>query len=600
MTIATALVAIGLVRFDSCEEDVFAAQDVPLTAPLPVATHPIDFGYHHVNGRHTPPYPPGGIIGYSTEVWHYTNLYVADFCLWDSNCQQLHEFDAALARATNAGKSIYLLLKKDYVNPILDIATPYWNNVKYVEVAHEEGTLTSVQLEERINSLKGNLTDRGLPLRPFGVTLGFADIFNGRGGFTADPLDFVNVTAYVTPPGNPDTAVNVAQLNADLDSALQIIPASKNIFWWMQAYNRLGEWTNVNLLKDLQAPVYLKSYNQPRVIGIIMFAYARGPETPEGTRYIPELKIEHRRIAEKLYFQTPLCLLACDGEVDGDHRGDLTVFRPSDGYWHHLRSSSGFTQWTSIQWGWPGDVPIDGDFDGDGKMDVAVFRSATGEWHIRKPDGSPRIIVWGVSGDVPVAGDFDGDGKTDVAVFRPANGYWYIQYTTNPDNLDSLYQWGLNSDVPIAADFDGDGRSEICVYRPSSGEWYIRYSTKNYGQYQGNWYFQWGIPSENDEPVAGDFDGDGKADITVFRPGSGVWFIRLSTSGYSSYVTYQWGTTGDRPVSMDIDGDGRSELTAFRPDTGQWFILYSSSNYTVNAVIPWGIPGDVPLPFPTR
>ena len=34
-----------------------------------------------------------------------------------------------------------------------------------------------------------------------------------------------------------------------------------------------------------------------------------------------------------------------------------------------------------------------------------------------------------------------------------------------------------------------------------------------------------GIPPHNDVPVPGDYDGDGKTDIAVWRPSSGIWWI---------------------------------------------------------------------------
>jgi hypothetical protein len=53
-----------------------------------------------------------------------------------------------------------------------------------------------------------------------------------------------------------------------------------------------------------------------------------------------------------------------------------------------------------------------------------------------------------------------------------------------------------------------------------------------------------------DLPVVGDFDGDGKTDLTIFRPSSGEWFVRYSSTGfsYSGYGAYQWGVGADVPM----------------------------------------------------
>ena len=85
-----------------------------------------------------------------------------------------------------------------------------------------------------------------------------------------------------------------------------------------------------------------------------------------------------------------------------------------------------------------------------------------------------------------------------------------------------------------------------------------------------------------------DYNGDGKADITVYR--DGVWYILRSSDGGAT-ATVWGGMAQDVPVPRDYDGDGKADITVYR--VGTWYILRSSDG--VQTAVGWGTVGDIPL-----
>jgi hypothetical protein len=100
-----------------------------------------------------------------------------------------------------------------------------------------------------------------------------------------------------------------------------------------------------------------------------------------------------------------------------------------------------------------------------------------------------------------------------------------------------------------------------------------------------------------DAPVPGDYDGDGKADLAVYRPPTGEWFVFGTATGFPGPVPF--GAPGiDLPVPADYDGDGQVDVAVYRLTTGEWFIFGTATGF--GGAIPFGAPGfgDVPVHRP--
>jgi Astacin (Peptidase family M12A)/FG-GAP-like repeat len=153
----------------------------------------------------------------------------------------------------------------------------------------------------------------------------------------------------------------------------------------------------------------------------------------------------------------------------------------------------------------------------------------------------------------------------------------------------SLYLAWTN--VRRAVDYDFDRKADLAVWRPSTGVWFIVNSSTGAGRTT-----LWGV--QTDIPVPADYDDDTIADIAVWRPSTGEWFVNSSRTGMR--IATQWGVQTDVPVPGDYDGDGLADRAVWRPSEGNWYILFTrrfpgqpSGGVKVQQ---WGVAGDIPVP----
>ncbi len=237
-----------------------------------------------------------------------------------------------------------------------------------------------------------------------------------------------------------------------------------------------------------------------------------------------------------------------------------------------------------------------GDFDGDGRTDLSVWRPSTGDWYFRSSlNGSLSGPHLGSVGDKATPDDYDGDGATDASVWRPAPAQQAAFYILRSSNGSSQFElFGVTGDqTNVTGDWDGDGRADVAVYRNGAvaGQqsfFYYRGTLNNPG---GNiTYTPFG--TNGDKPVRGDFDGDGRLDPAVFRPSDNSWHIWQSSN--NQYRVVPFGVSTDTPVPADYDGDGKTDLAVFRSSNTTWYILNSNDNSV--RFQPFGLATDVLVP----
>jgi len=228
---------------------------------------------------------------------------------------------------------------------------------------------------------------------------------------------------------------------------------------------------------------------------------------------------------------------------------------------------------------------------GNGSVFLAWGASPQASSYIvkRLADGAETVLVQGITATT----------FTDTTP-KPNGLYGYVVLAVNANGVGAPSNIALGPVSPpgqsrtptilTVRDYDGDGRADVAVYRQTTGEWFIRQSKDGRLMYQ-----PWGAPSLGDVPVPADLNGDGKADIAVYRRSTGQWFGALSLAG--PYLQVAWGAAlgDDLPVPGDYDGDGKADLAVYRPSTGQWFILLSSTGSLLQQS--WGAAQiDIPVP----
>ncbi len=252
-----------------------------------------------------------------------------------------------------------------------------------------------------------------------------------------------------------------------------------------------------------------------------------------------------------------------------------------------------------------------------GPTSVGVFRS--GFYWLEDVDGNQQFnqppdqafAFGGVPGDIPITGDWNGDGRTKVGVYRPSNGLFILD--TNGDQQfdagDAVYNLGVGidpTDKPVVGDWNGDGRTKVGLFR--QGFFWILDTN-------GNGTFEQGVDATyafggvaGDIPVVGDWTGTGTSKIGLFRLGF-YWILDANGNGSLDNVNgaggdlafAYGGIAGDVPLVGDWNGSGTSKVGVFRQ--GFFWVLDANGNHTFDGTGPGldlafafgGISGDKPV-----
>lgn len=190
-----------------------------------------------------------------------------------------------------------------------------------------------------------------------------------------------------------------------------------------------------------------------------------------------------------------------------------------------------------------------------------TFSPYTGEEETDKD--SKFTLPWFHHTNVARSLDFNNDQTTDITYFM--NGKWKISGKSD-------IEFGKAGDIPVPADYDGDGQADLAIFRPGEGK-FISKSGKEVI-----------LGAAGDIPVCGDWDGDGFADFAVYRPSNTTWY-------FDGLDSIKFGAKNSVPVPADYDGDGKLDVGVFNPANSMWQTALGN----IPLQLPH-VPGDIPIP----
>jgi hypothetical protein len=245
---------------------------------------------------------------------------------------------------------------------------------------------------------------------------------------------------------------------------------------------------------------------------------------------------------------------------------------------------------------------------------VGVFRQ--GFLWLLDLDGNERENVppdlvyafGGIAGDIPIVGDWNGDGHSKIGIYRPLNGLFILD--TNGDGVldtgDQVFSFAgagnVAGDIPVVGDWNGDGRSKVGLFRQGF-LWILDVNGNGVlDTANGDKVFAFGGVT-GDVPIVGDWTGTGVSKPGLVRQGF-LWILDINDSyvtginpGQGQVVFPYGGYTGDVPLVGDWNGTGTSQVGVFRQ--GFLWVLDAGGHRAIDAsdlVFAYGgLSGDKPV-----
>jgi hypothetical protein len=225
-----------------------------------------------------------------------------------------------------------------------------------------------------------------------------------------------------------------------------------------------------------------------------------------------------------------------------------------------------------------------GDINGDHIPDLITTVGPGGPPHVKVFDGATGALLESflafdatmTSGLSVAAADVNGDGLADVIVCPEANGPAHIKvFSAGNQLMDSFYAFPpsfLGGATVAAGDTNGDGKAEIMVAAGRGGNGHIVvFAGPNLNMVSSFLPFGPGYASDV-SLAAGDFDGDGLAELAVgVGTGGPPWvtvFRPLTQTAVAGFYAYAPGYLDGVKLAVVNRGNGPSALVTASSGAG--------------------------------